>query len=148
MMIDRENLRNRLLRLMGEQKLPGDYQSDGRCRSARQPLRTAGFAVNTGFGTVIALGLYLLGVPNYFLWGVLGLFLRFLPYIGPIIAGLLPFAVSVAESDGWSTPLSIVGLFAVTEFLIGNFLEPLLYGVHTGLSAVAILVSAVFWTVV
>jgi predicted PurR-regulated permease PerM len=148
MMIDRENLRNRLLRLMGEQKLQATTKAmdDAGQRVSRYVLLQ--FAINTGFGTVIALGLYLLGVQNFFLWGVLGLFLRFLPYIGPVIAGLLPFAVSVAESDGWRTPISIIGLFAVTEFLIGNFLEPLLYGVHTGLSAVAILVSAVFWTVV
>jgi predicted PurR-regulated permease PerM len=148
MLIDRENLRNRLLRLMGEQKLQATTKAmdDAGQRVARYVLLQ--FAVNAGFGAVIAVGLYFLGVQSWFLWGVLGLFLRFLPYIGPIIAGLLPFVLSVAMSDGWRTPLSVIGLFGVTELIVGNLLEPLLYGVHTGLSAVAILVSAVFWTVV
>jgi predicted PurR-regulated permease PerM len=148
LLIDRENLRNRLLRLMGEQKLQATTKAmdDAGHRVSRYVLLQ--FAVNAGFGAVIGVGLYLLGVPNSFLWGVLGIFLRFLPYIGPVIAGLLPFTLSVAVSDGWRTPLSVVGLFLVTELFVGNLLEPMLYGVHTGLSAVAILVSAVFWTVI
>jgi len=148
MLIDRENLRNRLLSLMGEQKLQATTKAmdDAGQRVSRYVLLQS--AVNAGFGAIIALGLYLIGVPDPLLWGVLGMFLRFLPYIGPLIAGLLPFAVAVAESDGWRTPLSVVGLFVVTEAIVGNIVEPMLYGVHTGLSAVALLVSAVFWTVV
>jgi predicted PurR-regulated permease PerM len=148
MLIDRENLRNRILRLMGEQKLQATTKAmdDAGQRVSRYVLLQ--FAVNAGFGAVIAAGLYLLGAPNFLLWGALGVLLRFLPYIGPVIAGLLPFVVSVLETDGWRTPLSVVALFAIVELLFGNILEPMLYGVHTGLSAVAILVSAVFWTVV
>ena len=148
MLIDRENLRNRLLRLMGEQKLQATTKAmdDVGRRVSRYVLLQ--FVVNAGFGAVIALGLWLLGVPSPLLWGALGLMLRFLPYIGPVIAALLPFAVAVAESDGWRTPLSVLALFGVTEVIVSNVLEPMLYGVHTGLSAVALLVSAVFWTVV
>ena len=148
MLIDRENLRNRLLRLMGEQKLQATTKAmdDVGRRVSRYVLLQ--FVVNAGFGAVIALGLWLLGVPSPLLWGALGLMLRFLPYLGPVIAALLPFAVAVAESDGWRTPLSVLALFGVTEAIVSNILEPMLYGVHTGLSAVALLVSAVFWTVV
>jgi len=148
MLIDRDNLRSRLLRLMGQQKLQATTKAmdDAGQRVSRYVLLQ--FCVNAGFGAITALGLYLLGVQYSLLWGVLGLFLRFLPYIGPLIAGFLPFAVTVAASDGWSTPLSVIGLYFFTELVIGNFVEPLLYGVHTGLSAVAILVSAIFWTVV
>jgi predicted PurR-regulated permease PerM len=148
MLIDRENLRNRLLRLMGEQKLQATTKAmdDAGQRVSRYVLLQ--FAVNAGFGAIVALGLYLLGVHSWLLWGALGLFLRFLPYIGPAIACVLPFVVSVAESDGWGTPISVIALFAVTETIVGNIVEPMLYGVHTGLSAVALLVSAVFWTVV
>jgi predicted PurR-regulated permease PerM len=147
MLIDREGLRNRLLRLMGEQKLQATTKAidDAGQRVSRYVLLQ--FAVNAGFGAVTALGLFLLGVPSFPLWGVLGVMLRFLPYIGPLIAGFLPFAMTLAVSEGWRTPLSVVALYFVTEMIIGNFVEPLLYGVHTGLSAVAILVSAVFWTV-
>jgi len=148
MLIDRENLRNRLLRLMGEQRLQATTKAmdDVGQRVSRYVLLQ--FAVNAGFGTVIALGLWLLGVPSPLLWGALGLMLRFLPYIGPVVATLLPFAVAVAESDGWRTPLSVLALFGVTEAIVSNIVEPMLYGVHTGLSAVALLVSAVFWTVI
>jgi predicted PurR-regulated permease PerM/methylmalonyl-CoA mutase cobalamin-binding subunit len=147
MLIDRENLRNRLLRLMGQQKLQATTKAmdDAGYRVSRYVLMQ--FAVNCGFGTIIFAGLYLLGVPSAPLWGVVAVFLRFLPYIGPPIAGSMPFVVALAVSDGWRMPLSVVALFAVTELIIANFVEPLLYGVHTGLSAVAILVSAVFWTV-
>lgn len=147
MLIDRENLRNRLLRLMGQQKLQATTKAmdDAGQRVSRYVLMQ--FLVNVGFGAVTGIGLMLLGVPNWPLWGVLGALLRFLPYIGPIIAGFLPFVLSLAVSDGWRTPLSVVGLYLVSELIIGNAVEPLLYGVHTGLSAVAILVSAVFWTV-
>lgn len=148
MLIDRENLRNRLLRLLGEQKLQATTKAmdDAGRRVSRYVMLQ--FGVNAGFGAVIALGLWLLGVPSPLLWGALGMMLRFLPYVGPVIAMLLPFAVTVAEADGWRTPLTVLALFAVTEATVGNIVEPMLYGVHTGLSAVALLVSAVFWTVI
>ena len=148
MLIDRENLRNRMLRLMGEQKLQATTKAmdDVGRRVSRYVLLQ--FGVNAGFGAVIALGLWLLGVPSPLLWGALGLMLRFLPYIGPVIAALLPFAVAVAESDGWRTPLSVLALFGVVEAIFSNLVEPMLYGINTGLSAVAVLLSAVFWTVI
>jgi predicted PurR-regulated permease PerM len=148
MLIDQENLRNRLLRLLGEQNLQATTKAmdDAGRRVSRYVLLQ--FSVNAGFGAVIALGLWLLGVPSPLLWGALGMMLRFLPYIGSMIATLLPFAVAVAESDGWRTPLSVLALFFVTEAIVSNLVEPLLYGVNTGLSAVALLVSAVFWTVI
>ena len=148
MLIDRESLRNRLLRLLGEQNLQATTKAmdDAGRRVSRYVLLQ--FAVNAGFGTVITLGLWLLGVPSPLLWGALGMMLRFLPYIGSLIATLLPFAVAVAESDGWRTPISVLALFLVTEAIVSNLVEPLLYGVNTGLSAVALLVSAVFWTVI
>ena len=148
MLIDRENLRNRLLRLLGEQKLPATTKAmdDAGRRVSRYVLLQ--FTVNAGFGAVIALGLWLLGVPSPLLWGALAMMLRFLPYIGSVIATLLPFAVAVAESDGWRTPLSVLALFLVTEAIVSNIVEPMLYGVNTGLSAMALLVSAVFWTVI
>jgi predicted PurR-regulated permease PerM len=148
MLIDREGLRNRLLKLMGQGKLQATTKAmdDAGQRVSRYVLMQ--FTVNAGFGTVIAVGLYFLGVPSYLLWGVLGMVLRFLPYVGAAIAWFLPFILSLAVSDNWSTPLSVTGLFFVTEMAVANVIEPLLYGIHTGLSAVAIVVAAVFWTVI
>jgi predicted PurR-regulated permease PerM len=148
MLIDRDNIRYRLLRLMGQQKLQATTKAmdDAGQRVSRYVLLQ--FGVNAGFGAVTALGLYLVGVKSPLLWGVMGVFLRFLPYIGPAIAGFLPFIVALAVSDGWKEPLMVVGLYLLTELIIANLVEPLLYGIHTGLSAVAILFGAVFWTVV
>ncbi len=147
MLLDQEDLRNRLLRLIGERQMHTTTKAmdDAAARISRYILMQ--FLVNAGFGTIIALGLYFIGVPSPLLWGVLAMLLRFLPYIGPIIAGSLPIVLTVAMTDGWHTPLYVFLLFVITELITGNLLEPLLYGVHTGLSAVAILVAAVFWTV-
>jgi predicted PurR-regulated permease PerM/methylmalonyl-CoA mutase cobalamin-binding subunit len=147
MLIDREGMRNRLLRLMGQGHLQATTKAmdDAGHRVSRYIL--AQFAVNAGFGTIIAFCLFFLGVPGWLLWGVLGMLSRFVPYVGPLVGWLLPFLVTVAESDGWGMPVSVTALFFFTELTIANFVEPLLYGAHTGLSAVAILVSAVFWTV-
>lgn len=147
MLIDREDLRNRLLRLMGERQLNVTTKAmdDAAQRVSRYILLQ--FLVNAGFGAVLAIGLSVIGVPSPLLWGVLAMFLRFLPYVGPAIACFMPFALTLAVTEGWHTPILTVALFATTELIVGNFVEPMLYGVHTGLSAVAVLVAAVFWTV-
>jgi predicted PurR-regulated permease PerM len=147
MLLDQEDLRNRLLRLIGERQLHTTTKAmdDAAARISRYILMQ--FLVNAGFGTIVALGLYLIGVQSPLLWGVLAMMLRFLSYIGPVIAGAMPIILTLAVTDGWRTPAFVFGLFVVTELITGNFLEPMLYGVHTGLSAVAILVAAVFWTV-
>ena len=147
MLIDRDDLRNRLLRLMGQGKMHTTTKAmdDAAQRVSRYVLLQ--FAVNACFGLVVGLGLYLLGVPSAFLWGSLAVLLRFLPYLGPVIAGSLPLILTIATTDGWRTPFFVFLLFLITELITGNLIEPLLYGVNTGLSTVAILVSAVFWTV-
>jgi predicted PurR-regulated permease PerM len=148
MLIDRENMRNRLLRLMGEQRLQATTQAmdDAAQRVSRYILMQ--FLVNSMFGAVTGIGLYFIGVPNWLLWGVMGLFLRFVSYVGPAVAGCLPLVVALGVSEGWRMPLSVIGLYFATELVTGNFIEPLLYGVNTGLSAVAILASAIFWTLI
>ncbi len=146
MLIDQADLRNRILRLFGQQQLHLTTKAldDAASRVSRYLMLQ--FLVNAGFGTVTGLGLFLIGVPSFLLWGVLAMFLRFLPYVGPVIAGFLPFMLAVATMEGWHGPLLVFGLFLVVELLTGNAVEPLVYGPHTGLSAVALLVTAVFWT--
>jgi hypothetical protein len=80
------------------------------------------------------------------MWGVLGFALRFLPYVGPWIAAVLPIIVSVATSPGWTQPLVVVGLYIVLELLLNNVAEPLLYGGSTGVSTVGVILAAIFWT--
>lgn len=102
--------------------------------------------VNVAFGACVPVGLYFIGVPNALLWGSLGTVLRFIPYIGPWIATLLPTAVALAVSPAWLMPLLTIALFIVIELVVANAIEPLLYGKNTGISSIALIVAAVFWT--
>jgi GAF domain-containing protein len=102
--------------------------------------------VNVTYGTVIATGLYFIGVPNAGLWGAFGAVLRFIPYIGPWIAAIFPTLLALAVSPHWTMPLLTIALFAVLELVLNNVMEPLLYGAHTGVSSIALIVAAVFWT--
>jgi hypothetical protein len=104
------------------------------------------FLINAGYGVCVAVALSVLGVPSAVMWGVLGFLLRFLPYIGPILAALMPIAVSVAVSAGWSQPLLVAGWFVVVELILNNLVEPWLYGNTIGVSTVGIIVAAIFWT--
>ncbi len=102
--------------------------------------------VNAAYGLVIAAGLFVIGLPNCFLWGVLTMVLRFVPYVGPWIAAVLPIALSLAVFEGWTRPGLVLALFIVNELISNNVIEPWLYGASTGISTLGILVSAVFWT--
>lgn len=145
-LLQREDLRDRFIRLTGCHDLQRTTVAldEAARRLSRYLLVQIG--INAGFGTSIGLGLWLIGVPNPVLWGVLAGLLRFVPYIGPIIAAAMPIAMAVAVDPGWSMALWTLALFVVVEPLIGHFVEPLLYGRSTGLSAVAIVVAAAFWT--
>jgi hypothetical protein len=103
-------------------------------------------AVNAGFGLLVGVGLYFIGVPNPVLWGILALILRYIPYLGIWIAAILPAIMAFSVEPGWvKVPLVFVLYFGI-DLLIWNFLEPMLYGTSTGTSPVAILIAAVFWT--
>jgi predicted PurR-regulated permease PerM len=147
MLFKREDLRNRLLRLAGLGRLNVMTQAldDASGRVSRYLLMQV--LVNAGFGTLFGAGLYLIGVPNPALWGVLAGILRIVPYVGTTIAATLPIALSLAVFDGWLKPLCVFLLVAGLELIIANFLEPWLYGTRVGISSLALLVSAVFWTV-
>ncbi len=103
--------------------------------------------VNAGFGTLFGFGLYCIGVPNAALWGVIAGLLRIVPYVGTTVAAALPIILSLAAFDSWLPPLLVFLLFAGLELIIANFVEPWLYGANTGISSLALLVAAVFWTI-
>jgi hypothetical protein len=102
--------------------------------------------VNSTFGTVIAFGLWEIGLPNAALWGAIATMLRFIPYLGTIGASILPLALAFAVDPGWTMLFWTGGLFLGLEMLTGNLIEPLLYGSSTGLSAVALVIATIFWT--
>jgi len=147
MLLKREDLRNRLLRLagLGQLNLMTQALDDASGRVSRYLLMQ--FLVNASFGTLFGLGLYLIGVPDPALWGVLAALLRIVPYVGTSVAAMLPIALSLAAFDGWMRPLLVFFLVAGLELIVANFVEPWLYGAHIGISSLALLVSAVFWAV-
>ncbi len=147
MLFKREDLRNRLLRLagLGQLNLMTQAIDDAAGRVSRYLLMQ--FLVNAGFGTLFGFGLYLIGVPYPLLWGVVAGILRIVPYVGTLVAATLPIALSLAVFDGWLKALLVLVLVASLELIIANFVEPWLYGAHIGISALALLVTAVFWTV-
>jgi predicted PurR-regulated permease PerM len=147
MLLKREDLRNRLLRLAGVSQLNLMTQAldDASGRVSRFLLMQ--FLVNASFGALFGLGLYCIGVPYALLWGVVGGILRYVPYVGTLISAALPLALSLAVFDAWLRPLLVFLLVASLELSIANFIEPWLYGTRVGISSLALLVTAVFWTV-
>jgi predicted PurR-regulated permease PerM len=145
-LIRREDLRNRLLRLIGVDQLTLVTKAMEDAGSRVSKYLRMQFLVNATFAGLITFGLSLIGVPTPLLWGVLAGLARFVPYVGPLIGGSLPFAVALAVFPGWQQPLLTLGLFVTIELTVAYAVEPLLYGAHTGISSLAILVSAAFWT--
>lgn len=146
-LIKREDLRNRLIRLGGEGQLTVMTQAldDASQRLSRYLLLQ--FLVNAGYGLLFGMGLYFMHIPHALLWGILAALLRLIPYIGTLIAAAFPVAMALAVFPGWQHALMIFGLFVLLEAVIANVIEPWLYGAHTGISSLAILVAAVFWSV-
>jgi predicted PurR-regulated permease PerM len=147
MLIKRHDLRHRLFRLvgLGQINIMTQVLDDAAQRVSRYLLMQ--ILVNAGFGALFGFGLYWIGVPYPALWGVVAGLLRIVPYIGTMVAAALPIALSLAAFDNWLPPLLVFLLFAGLEMIIGNFVEPWLYGANTGISSLALLVAVVFWTI-
>src|SRR5262245_6432091 len=146
MLLKREDIRGRLIRLVGQGRISTTTRAmEDAGRRVSRYLSTQ-FLVNTCYGICVALGLQLIGVPNAALWGLLAGVLRFIPYVGPWVGALLPVLLSFAISTSWFTPLMTIALFIVLEVIISNFIEPWVYGANTGVSPLALIISAVFWT--
>ena len=145
-LVSREDLRDRLIRVFGSADLhrTTTAMDDAAERLSRYFLSQ--LAVNTSFGLVVWLGLFFIGIPSAALWGVLAGLLRFIPYIGAILAVVAPLALAAAIDPGWTLLIYVVILFAIVEVVTGYVVEPLLYGHQTGLSPISVLVAAVFWT--
>lgn len=146
MLSERTELRNRLIRLAGVDDIQQTSAAlDDAGRRVGRVLLTQ-LAVNAAFGLVIGLGLWAIGTPSPFLWGIFAGLLRFVPYVGALIGVMPPLVVAFAFDPGWGSLAWTLALFAVVEPITGHGIEPLLYGHSTGLSPLAILVSATLWT--
>ncbi|MBV8844579.1 MAG: AI-2E family transporter [Bryobacterales bacterium] len=145
MLVKKEDLRNRLLRLAGVRQLNVMTLAldDAARRVSRYLLMQA--LVNATFGVLFGTGLYFIGLPNAALWGLIAGVLRVIPYVGTLLAAVLPLTLSLAVFNSWLPPFLVLLLYAVLELGIANIVEPWLYGAHTGISPFAILVATVFW---
>lgn len=145
-LFQKEDLRDRLIRLMGSADLHRTTLAldDGAKRLSRYFLSQ--FIVNCSFGAVIWGGLFLIGVPSPGLWGILAGLMRFIPYVGTVVAMVGPFALAAAVDPGWGMVIWVLVLFVVVEPIVGYVIEPLLYGHSTGLSPMSVVIAALFWT--
>lgn len=146
MLFQREDLRDRFIKLVsaGHTNLATQAVDDASERVSRYLWMQ--LLVNATYGIPVGLGLWLIGVPNALLWGMLATLLRFIPYLGPWIAAVFPVLLAIAIDPGWTKLLYVLGLFLVMELVSNNIIEVVLYGASTGISNIAILVAAVFWT--
>ena len=145
-LLQKEDLRDRMIRVFGSSDLHRTTKAmdDAGDRLSRYFLSQ--LCVNAAFGTVIAIGMWALGLPVPALWGIVAGVLRFVPYIGALLGAVLPLAVAAGVDPGWSMMIGVAIVFAVVEPLVGYVVEPLLYGHSTGLSPLSVVIAAVFWT--
>jgi predicted PurR-regulated permease PerM len=145
-LFQREDLRNRFIRLAGSDDLERTTAALDDAGQRLGKLFLTQLILNALFGAVIGIGLAAIGVPSAPLWGLLAMILRFVPYIGAILAASLPIALAAAVGNDWTMAIWTLALFAVIEALTGQVIEPLVCGKSAGLSPVAIVVAASFWT--
>jgi predicted PurR-regulated permease PerM len=146
LLLNRENMRERVIGLIGPRQINVTTQAMGEASYRVSRYLYMQLVVNMTFGIPFGIALYFIGVPNAMLWGLLGTLLRFVPYAGVWIAVALPTLLAFAIFDGWSEVMWVVGVFVVLELILVNGVEPWLYGRSAGLSAIAIIAAALFWT--
>ena len=146
MLVKREDLRDRLVSLSGgpSHAVATKAFADAGSRISRYLVMQ--FVVNASMGVAVGVGLYFIGVQYAALWGLAAGVLRYIPYVGPWAAALLPITVSLVTTPGWEQVALVVGMFIVLELLSNNVMEPLLYGHSVGMSELAVIVAAIFWT--
>jgi predicted PurR-regulated permease PerM len=144
-LIQQQDLRDRLIRLVGSTDIAHTTAAldDAAARLSRFFLTQ--LTINAGFGMAVGLGLWAIGIPSAFVWGVLAGILRFVPFIGPILGIVFPLALAISVGSGWSMALWTIGLFVVLEGVAGQVIEPIFQGRSTGLTPVAIIMAATFW---
>lgn len=143
-LLDRDRLSDKIVRLFGaDVHATSQAVGDAAARIAR--VLSLQLLTNLGFGVLVGTGLFALGMPNALLWGLLAGALRFVPYVGAILGALLPTLIALAVMPGWLQPLLVLGLIVALDILTGQLVEPLLFGESTGVTPLALILSAIFW---
>ena len=146
MLLNREDMRDRLIGLIGAGRINLTTQAFGEASERVSRYLFMQLVVNAGFGIPFGIALYFIGIPNAMLWGLLATLLRFIPYAGIWIAIAIPLTLAFAISDGWSLVAWTLGVFVALELVFVYGIEPYLYGRSTGLSPIAIIAAVIFWT--
>ena len=146
MLIQRQDLRNRLMRLVPQGRLLLTTRAVAEAADRLSRFLLMQLAVNAGYGLVLGVGPALIGLPYALVWGILAAFLRYLPFVGTGLSMVLVTLFGVAVFPGWTQPLLILALFVAVELIAANVVEPLLFGHSTGVSPLALLIALAFWT--
>ncbi len=145
-LLQREDLRNRLIRLAGAHDIQRTTAAIDDAAHRLSRLYVAQLGLNAAFGAVIAVGCWLIGLPSPLLWGIIAAVMRFVPYVGAVIAAIFPLTLALAVDPGWTMVWWTLALFTISEPIVGHVVEPLLFGRSTGLSPIAVITAAAFWT--
>lgn len=146
MLFNREDIRGRIIKLIGQNRISSttSAMNDASERVFRYLFRL--FIVNIAVGICVTIGLHLIGIPNAALWGCLTAILRFIPYIGPWIAAIIPIALSFIITNDWYMPVITISFFITLDLITAYFIEPFYYGIGTGVSSFALVIAAIVWT--
>ena len=144
-LIYKTEIRDRVLRLAGDAQVNVTVKTITEATRGVSRFLFIQAIVNTSYGVLLGAGLFLLGVPGALLWGFLAAVLRFVPYLGPVAAGVLPVLLALGVFPGWTRPLMTAGFIISLEIVVNNFVEPVAYGKRTGISPFAVVLAAVFW---
>ncbi|HVW73308.1 MAG TPA: AI-2E family transporter, partial [Rhizomicrobium sp.] len=145
-LLQKDDLRDRFVRLAGSRDMQRTTVALDEAANRLSRYLFLQTCINTCFGLMVGIGLWLIGIPNAGLWALMSMLLRFVPYVGVPLAFLFPFTLALAVDPGWAKMVWVVALYGAIEPVIGQVIEPTLYGRSMGLSAVAVVVAAVFWT--
>lgn len=146
MLFYREDIRGRFIRLIGSRRIGATTRAIDDASERIIHFLFMKLLVNIFYGIIISIGLYFIGVPNAILWGGMAALLRFIPYLGAMIAAIVPCLLALTISTNWIIPLLTISLFGILDLITGNVIEPLVFSSGTGISSLALIVSAVFWT--
>ena len=144
-LMQQDDLRDRVIRLFGSRDLHRTTLAMGDAARRLSRFFLVQLGINAIFGVIVATGLYFIGLPSPLLWGIIAALMRFVPYIGSYVAAGVPILLAAAVDPGWSLTLWVAALFLLTEPIIGQLVEPMLYGRSTGLSPISVVISAIFW---
>ncbi len=145
MLLRREDLRNRAIRLLGPGRVTTTTKAVDETSNRISRYLLAQFLLNASFGLIISFGLLLMRIPYAPLWGFVAFLMRYVPYVGTWIGVIPPALFTIAISDGWGLTIGLLAMYLGLELICANFIEPELYGPRLGLSEVAQLVATAFW---